>query len=86
MKKSSSMIVGKLMFVMHKITKKFVELAEIREKPYFVFDKFLTGFCVKIAIAGKRHYYFQSNLSTLEDFVRFWNPKGYTKNSTHVRL
>ncbi len=42
---------------MPKLTKSTVERAEIREKPYFLFDNSLTGLCVRIAPNGKRHYY-----------------------------
>ncbi len=44
---------------MTKLTKSTVERAETREKPYFLFDDNLPGFCARIAPSGKRHYYLQ---------------------------
>lgn len=44
---------------MPKLTKNTVERAEIKEKPYFLFDDSLPGFCARIAPNGKRHYYLQ---------------------------
>lgn len=44
---------------MPKLTKSTVERAETREKPYFLFDDQLPGFCARIAPNGKRHYYLQ---------------------------
>ncbi|PIR39746.1 MAG: integrase [Alphaproteobacteria bacterium CG11_big_fil_rev_8_21_14_0_20_39_49] len=44
---------------MPKLTKRNVESAAIKEKPYFLFDDQITGFCVRISPSGKRHYYLQ---------------------------
>ena len=44
---------------MAKLTKSIVERAEARDKPYFLFDEHLTGFCLRISPSGKRHYYLQ---------------------------
>ena len=44
---------------MPKLTKTLVERAEVKNKPYFLFDDLLTGFCVRILSTGKRHYYVQ---------------------------
>ena len=44
---------------MSKLTKTLVERAEVKTKPYFLFDDMLTGFCVRILSTGKRHYYVQ---------------------------
>ena len=44
---------------MPKLTKTLIERAEIKNKPYFLFDDLLTGFCVRILSTGKRHYYVQ---------------------------
>jgi len=44
---------------MAKLTKSTVERAETRQKPYFLFDDHLPGFCARITPNGKRHYYLQ---------------------------
>jgi len=44
---------------MAKLTKNLVERTPVREKPFFLFDDSLPGFCVRIAPNGKRHYYLQ---------------------------
>ena len=44
---------------MPKLTKTLVEKAEVKSKPYFIFDDMLSGFCARIATNGKRHYYLQ---------------------------
>lgn len=44
---------------MPKLTKTIVEKAVIKPKPYFIYDDQLSGFCVRIASSGKRHYYLQ---------------------------
>ena len=44
---------------MPKLTKTLVERAEVKNRPYFLFDDLLTGFCVRILSTGKRHYYVQ---------------------------
>ena len=44
---------------MPKLTKTLVERAEVKNKPYFLFDDQLAGFCVRILSTGKRHYYVQ---------------------------
>lgn len=44
---------------MPKLTKRFVESAEIKAKPYFIFDNTLPGFSICISPKGKKHYCFQ---------------------------
>lgn len=44
---------------MQKLTKSVVERADIRDKPYFIFDSQLTGFSVRISPSGRRNYYVQ---------------------------
>lgn len=44
---------------MQKLTKSMVERAEIKDKPYFIFDSQLPGFSVRISPSGKRNYYVQ---------------------------
>lgn len=44
---------------MQKITKRVVESAELRKKPYFIFDDIINGFCIRITPHGRRNYYFQ---------------------------
>lgn len=44
---------------MPKLTKRFVESTEIKEKPYFIFDDIIPGFSICISPKGKRHYCFQ---------------------------
>jgi len=44
---------------MTKLTKRVIEGAENRDKPYFIFDEHLPGFCARIAPNGRRHYYAQ---------------------------
>jgi integrase len=44
---------------MPKLTKTIVERTEIKEKPYFLFDEQLPGFCLRVAPNGKRHYHLQ---------------------------
>ncbi len=44
---------------MPKLTKNIVERAETKDKPYFLFDNTLTGFCVRVSPNAKRHYYVQ---------------------------
>ncbi|AIF81393.1 hypothetical protein I862_04165 [endosymbiont of Acanthamoeba sp. UWC8] len=44
---------------MTKLTKTVIEQAEVKEKPYFIFDTQVPGFCVRISQKGKRHYYLQ---------------------------
>jgi len=44
---------------MPKLTKTLVEKAEIKDKPYFIFDEMLPGFSARISPSGKRHYYLQ---------------------------
>ncbi|AIF80948.1 hypothetical protein I862_01925 [endosymbiont of Acanthamoeba sp. UWC8] len=44
---------------MTKLTKTIIENAEVKEKPYFIFDTQVPGFCVRISPTGKRHYYLQ---------------------------
>lgn len=44
---------------MVKITKKIVELAEPRQKVYWLFDDLVKGFCSRITPAGKVDYYYQ---------------------------
>ncbi|MCE3233576.1 MAG: hypothetical protein K0R98_1833, partial [Rickettsiaceae bacterium] len=44
---------------MPRLTKRSVESAVIKEKPYFIFDDQVPGFCVRISPSGKRHYYLQ---------------------------
>jgi integrase len=44
---------------MPRLTKRSVESAAIKEKPYFIFDDQVLGFCVRISTSGKRHYYLQ---------------------------
>ena len=44
---------------MPKLTKTLVERAEVKNRPYFLFDDTLAGFCVRILSTGKRHYYVQ---------------------------
>jgi len=44
---------------MPKITKTIVEKATAKEKPYFLFDDHLSGFCVRITPGGKKTYYVQ---------------------------
>lgn len=46
-------------YTMTKLTKRSVESAEIKEKPYFLFDGQINGFCIRISHSGKRHYYLQ---------------------------
>jgi len=42
-----------------KLTKRSVESADVREKPYFLFDDQIPGFCVRVSPGGRRHYYLQ---------------------------
>lgn len=44
---------------MPKLTKRFVEATIVKDKPYFIFDEFIPGFCLRVSQKGKRHYYFQ---------------------------
>ncbi|AIF82061.1 hypothetical protein I862_07535 [endosymbiont of Acanthamoeba sp. UWC8] len=44
---------------MTKLTKTVIEQAEVKEKPYFIFDSQVSGFCVRVSSTGKRHYYLQ---------------------------
>ena len=44
---------------MPKLTKTLIERAEVKNKPYFLFDDQLAGFCLRILSTGKRHYYVQ---------------------------
>lgn len=44
---------------MARLTKNIVERTPVRDKPFFLFDDSLPGFCVRIAPNGKRHYYLQ---------------------------
>ena len=44
---------------MPKLTKRFVEATEIKEKAYCLFDELIPGFCIRISPKGKRYYYFQ---------------------------
>ena len=41
---------------MTKLTKTVIEQAEVKEKPYFIFDTQVLGFCVRVSSTGKRLY------------------------------
>ncbi|MCC3862525.1 tyrosine-type recombinase/integrase [Pseudemcibacter aquimaris] len=44
---------------MPKLTKTYVERAQPKDKPYFLFDDSLSGFCLRITPNGKKTYYVQ---------------------------
>ncbi|MBT5243941.1 MAG: DUF4102 domain-containing protein, partial [Rhodospirillaceae bacterium] len=44
---------------MPKLTKTVIEKATAKDKPYFLFDDQLAGFCARITPGGKKTYYVQ---------------------------